>query len=734
MAEHNNAETFEEMNSFSSPKHRSKNQDISLFSITPQLDRLELDIEGQEDSFSSSKSSSCKQDLSTDFSSPDSLKHNDPEETEAKITLKCSSSRSRSSHRIKTPPSLTKPKSKNQPSSNVHRMMMRGSPTHHKPLKSKYIHRTSSLDALAPSYLAGYWPRDNTQQKSKENSFPNAILSTHSHYFQQGTCLSKDFDSIVMYGVGTQTPNDWNDIGELQEKRKGFKPDEISLKPLLPKSDAKKEMRRIRNQDQKRSNSPIHADHNANIPVNAAMTSVNRYKFSKSQSNSNSPFLGKSYSPPLQSHTIIINGKHQRHINGSSEALNKEVESICTYDVDGNPKCILGKTPPDGRRAPVPFTASYSSLFSSTQNVIHAASQKLLHVDLTSYNSSRRYNTCSSLSPKQQKPSATMSQTSSNHSRQSSSTSSTSTQTKELEEIKKISTSRITTPSSSNNSKTRSKTPSPSISKTSSPSPHNNEKQIYTRNTSPILPIFMQRRGPPDGAEASPEKTNQESGDKQQKSEIIYPKPRHSIGKKDVKQFSYDKHSGLLGRSSKNRTLSVASSGYSSCAQSIHSSSSQGSSYSNNTVSSSRTGNSSFSSYARKNQPLRATRGLEIKGNKFVMGAKENENKQGYIPKVSLKNYFRKSAVGAFQLPQPLTKSHTKQSASPSAAVATDYELGSFSAQMLYNSGSSPEDRNTTKLSDANKNVDGSSNNEAAALSNSEAVFNASVFTPIPEL
>ena len=68
------------------------------------------------------------------------------------------------------------------------------------------------------------------------------------------------------------------------------------------------------------------------------MTSVNRYKFSKSQSNGNSPFLGKSYSPPLQSHTIIINGKQQRHINGSSEALNKEVESICTYDVDGNPK------------------------------------------------------------------------------------------------------------------------------------------------------------------------------------------------------------------------------------------------------------------------------------------------------------------------------------------------------------------------------------------------------------
>ena len=97
-----------------------------------------------------------------------------------------------------------------------------------------------------------------------------------------------------------------------------------------------------------------------------------------------------------------------------------------------------------------------------------------------------------------------------------------------------------------------------------------------------------------------------------------------------------------------------------------------------------------------------------------------------------MKNYFRKSAVGAFQLPQPLTKSHSKQSASPSAAVATAYELGSFSAQMLYNSGSSPEDRNTTKLGDANKN-DGS-NNEAVALSNSEAVFNASVFTPIPEL
>ena len=191
-----------------------------------------------------------------------------------------------------------------------------------------------------------------------------------------------------------------------------------------------------------------------------------------------------------------------------------------------------------------------------------------------------------------------------------------------------MSTSRITTPGSST-SKTRSKTPSPSISKTSSPSPHNNEKQIYTRNTSPILPIFMQRRGPPDGAEASPEKNNQDSGDKH-KSEIIYPKPRHSIGKKDVKQFSYDKHSGLLGRSSKNRTLSVASSGYSSCAQSIHSSSSQGSSYSNNTVSSSRTGNSSFSSYARKNQPLRATRGLEIKGNKFVMGAKDTENWENF--------------------------------------------------------------------------------------------------------
>ena len=68
------------MNGFSGPKHRSKNQDISLFSVTPQLDRLELDIEGQEDTFSSAKSSPYKQDSSTDSSSPESWKYNDQEQ------------------------------------------------------------------------------------------------------------------------------------------------------------------------------------------------------------------------------------------------------------------------------------------------------------------------------------------------------------------------------------------------------------------------------------------------------------------------------------------------------------------------------------------------------------------------------------------------------------------------------------------------------------------------------
>ena len=135
------------------------------------------------------------------------------------------------------------------------------------------------------------------------------------------------------------------------------------------------------------------------------------------------------------------NKRPHKELSGSVEALNREVENFCTTTENGTRICKphIGKTPPDGRRAPLPVGEQLKQscnginnyrgfILPSTNMILAKNAIGLAGGKLHQYGTSSTRQSASSAG-RSPKPSPT----SSSHSRQGSNTSVASTQTKDHE-------------------------------------------------------------------------------------------------------------------------------------------------------------------------------------------------------------------------------------------------------------------------------------------------------------
>jgi len=310
-------------------------------------------------------------------------------------------------------------------------------------------------------------------------------------------------------------------------------------------------MRRIakNRQEQKRASSPIHVNHNAAIPVGSRPlksspygvtgtngnnkfnssdimssegTSHGRNSQSPTPNTSNSNSVNSTPTKIITSNNPAINTQHQpiiipntRRVIGSQEALNQEVEAVFSRK-----EPFHSKTPPDGRRCPVPLCAAYCSPVlkpsSSPNGYAYNSGAAAATVNAQYF----LYSDFGGRSPKRTTPVS-----SGSHSRQSSNTSVASTQTKEVAALMG----------------------SLNICENGSPRPaspmnnNNNCSPRYARNTSPVLFIKdrehirrMVVREPPEGAEdrknnnnASSSRSSSRNGKQQLLHPMHQPKPSY---------------------------------------------------------------------------------------------------------------------------------------------------------------------------------------------------------------
>ncbi|XP_072570742.1 protein FAM117B-like isoform X1 [Paramormyrops kingsleyae] len=173
------------------------------------------------------------------------------------------------------------------------------------------LRRTSSLDTLTGSYLAGHWPRDDSS-------------------IQCAPC---------MRDKATQTPKAWAD--ECSEKRRSSHKRSASW----GSTDQLKEIAKLRQQLQRsKHNSRRHRD-----------------KERKSAFNGNHVVISQSQAPVTKTFLIPVPKSTGSRFRNSMEGLNQEIERIIIRDSSERDEQLVPQDIPDGHRAPPPVVQRSSS-------------------------------------------------------------------------------------------------------------------------------------------------------------------------------------------------------------------------------------------------------------------------------------------------------------------------------------------------------------------------------------